>query len=296
MNKLAVLLLVVAAVPTALAQEDSGECKDHPLFSRLPNYYLSGCESAEFDTKGFPVGPVVDKDEKRPKHVQLEGAYTFLRYELKDGAKKASGLQIRRNFENAAKKAGGTIEGTYPGWCQATVEEPVAMGNGCIADGVTMKFARGNKEVWAFAEGDGDTYEVHVLERQAMKQDIAASDILESLEKNGFVALYINFETGKATIQPDSLPTIEQVAQMAKSAPSLKLEVGGHTDNVGSPAANKKLSEARAQAVMKALVERGIAASRLTAAGYGQEMPIADNRLEEGRAKNRRVELVKLKK
>lgn len=293
MKKAFALLFVVAAVSPALAQEDDRDCKDHPLFNRLPGYYLSSCESSEFDAKRFPVGPVVDKEEKLPKHVELEGAYTFLRYEPKEGTKKASGLQIRRNFENAAKKAGGSVEGTYPGWCNATVEEPVAMGNGCIADGVTMKFTRGGKEVWAFAEGDGDTYEVHILERQAMRQDLAAKDILESLDKNGFVALYINFETGKATIQPDSLPTIDQVAQMAKSSPKLKLEVGGHTDNVGSPSANKKLSEARAQAVMKALVERGVAASRLTATGYGQEMPIADNRLEEGRAKNRRVELVK---
>ncbi|HUP90883.1 MAG TPA: OmpA family protein, partial [Solimonas sp.] len=84
-----------------------------------------------------------------------------------------------------------------------------------------------------------------------------------------------------------------EVAKMLKSAPDLKLEVGGHTDNVGQPAANQKLSEARAQAVQAALVAQGIAAARLSAKGYGDTRPVADNRSEDGRAKNRRVELTK---
>ncbi|MBK9964959.1 MAG: OmpA family protein [Holophagales bacterium] len=78
-----------------------------------------------------------------------------------------------------------------------------------------------------------------------------------------------------------------------KAASSLKVEVGGHTDNVGAADANQKLSQDRAQAVMAALASRGIPASRMTAKGYGQTVPIADNRTEEGRAKNRRVELVR---
>jgi outer membrane protein OmpA-like peptidoglycan-associated protein len=69
--------------------------------------------------------------------------------------------------------------------------------------------------------------------------------------------------------------------------------VAGHTDNVGTPDANMKLSQERAQAVMAALAQRGVGADRLTAKGYGQTAPVADNRSEEGRAKNRRVELVK---
>ena len=76
-------------------------------------------------------------------------------------------------------------------------------------------------------------------------------------------------------------------------AATLRVEVAGHTDNAGSPEANQRLSQERAQAVMAALVGRGIKADRLTAKGYGQTTPIADNRTEEGRAKNRRVELVK---
>ncbi|MFB3815299.1 MAG: OmpA family protein [Terriglobales bacterium] len=86
---------------------------------------------------------------------------------------------------------------------------------------------------------------------------------------------------------------MNQAAAALKSAPDLQLEVAGHTDNVGTAAANQKLSEDRAKAVLAALVARGVVASRLTARGYGQTAPIADNRTEEGRANNRRVELVK---
>ena len=78
-----------------------------------------------------------------------------------------------------------------------------------------------------------------------------------------------------------------------KSNPGLKLSVEGHTDNAGDPASNKKLSEARAKSVTAAIVASGIEAARLSAAGFGQDKPVADNRTEEGRAKNRRVELVK---
>ena len=80
---------------------------------------------------------------------------------------------------------------------------------------------------------------------------------------------------------------------MLQSAPELRLEIGGHTDNVGTPDANQKLSEARAKSVVAALVAQGVSADRVSAKGYGQSSPVADNRTEEGRAKNRRVELVK---
>jgi len=103
----------------------------------------------------------------------------------------------------------------------------------------------------------------------------------------------VNFDTGKSTIKPDSEKTLDDAAAVLKAASTLKIEVGGHTDKVGTPQSNDKLSTARAEAVMKALVKRGVTANRLTAKGYGQSAPVADNRSEDGRAKNRRVELVK---
>jgi outer membrane protein OmpA-like peptidoglycan-associated protein len=73
--------------------------------------------------------------------------------------------------------------------------------------------------------------------------------------------------------------------------PTVRIEIGGHTDNVGKPADNLALSNNRAKAVVRYLISKGIAASRMTAKGYGETKPIADNSSEEGRAKNRRTEL-----
>ena len=169
------------------------------------------------------------------------------------------------------------------------------MGNGCTSYALTMKFVKGGRETWVFlqaSERDGN-YQLMISEREAMKQEVAVNEMADKLNKDGFVALYVNFDTGKATIRPDSAKTLDDAAAALKTVPAMKVEVGGHTDNVGTPEANQKLSQERAQAVMAALVQRGIKADRMTAKGYGQTTPIADNRTEEGRGKNRRVELVK---
>jgi len=291
---LGAVTLLLAAAP-AWAQDAEG-CKDHPLFTRFPNMHIADCESSQFDMRAFPVGPINTQDQST-KSVEVEGPVEWLSYEVNEGTKPPSGLQIMRNFEAAAKKAGGTVEGQYPGWCKGNYdpEHMPRMGNSCLSYGLTLKFARGGKEVWVFvqaSENDGN-YVMTVSEREEMKQDIAVNELADKLAKDGFIALYINFETAKATINADSAKTLDAAAGALKASGDIRVEVAGHTDNVGTPEANLKLSQERAQAVMTALVERGIAPGRLTAKGYGQTTPVADNRSEDGRAKNRRVELVK---
>ena len=148
-----------------------------------------------------------------------------------------SGLQIMRNFENAAKKAGGTIEGQYAGWCKANYDQERMpdMGNGCVSFGLTMKFVTNAKEVWAFlqADGDGGNYLLTISEREAMKQEIRVTELVDKLSKDGFITLYVNFDTGKSTIKPDSAATLDSAAAALKAAADLKVEVAGHTDNVG---------------------------------------------------------------
>ena len=132
-----------------------------------------------------------------------------------------------------------------------------------------------------------------MVEIKSMKQEIQASEMFDALNKEGFIALYINFETGKAEIKAESQKIIDQIVQMLKDNPDLKINIEGHTDNVGSVESNQTLSEKRAEAVMKAIIAMGIESGRLSSKGWGQTKPIADNKTEEGRSKNRRVEIVK---
>jgi outer membrane protein OmpA-like peptidoglycan-associated protein len=109
-----------------------------------------------------------------------------------------------------------------------------------------------------------------------------------------FITYGITFDVGKSTIKPESMGEINRIVQLMTENPELKFSVEGHTDSTGNAASNQTLSDARSAAVVAKLVELGIAADRLTSAGKGQNSPIADNSTDEGRAKNRRVEFVKI--
>ena len=124
-------------------------------------------------------------------------------------------------------------------------------------------------------------------------EEPTAESLKAELDKTGRIVLYINFDFNKATIRPDGKPIIAQVLKLLKDHPDLAFSIAGHTDNVGTHDYNVKLSGARAAAVVDALVRAGIPPNRLSSSGSGQGSPIADNNTEEGRAKNRRVELVK---
>lgn len=100
----------------------------------------------------------------------------------------------------------------------------------------------------------------------------------------------IFFEFGSATLKPESYPELERLAALLRNSPDLRIQINGHTDNVGDPAANLRLSESRALAVKDYLIGKGIAPERLLHKGYGMQRPIADNSAPEGRARNRRTE------
>jgi outer membrane protein OmpA-like peptidoglycan-associated protein len=104
----------------------------------------------------------------------------------------------------------------------------------------------------------------------------------------------VNFDTGKATIRKESYPNLDRVVEYMTHKKRSRIEISGHTDNVGKPKANKSLSERRAQACRDYLINKGIDGSRITAVGYGDERPIAPNDTAEGRQKNRRIEAVEL--
>ncbi|MDM5181553.1 OmpA family protein [Massilia sp. DJPM01] len=125
---------------------------------------------------------------------------------------------------------------------------------------------------------------------------VTAAAMKSELDSKGHVALYINFDTDQAAIRPDGKPAVDEIAALMKKEAALRLSVEGHTDNLGDKARNVTLSRERAQAVVQALVSDGIDGTRLSAAGHGAEKPLTDNGSDEARAKNRRVELVKVAK
>ncbi len=143
----------------------------------------------------------------------------------------------------------------------------------------------------------GSEYSILVVEKTAMDQQVTlnAATIAAALNEKGSLALRnILFDTGRATLRPESATELGLVIEVLRADATLRLEVQGHTDNVGQPAANLTLSRQRAETVRDYLIKTGrIAAERLTATGHGDTRPVAPNTTEDGRAENRRVEIVK---
>jgi outer membrane protein OmpA-like peptidoglycan-associated protein len=140
-----------------------------------------------------------------------------------------------------------------------------------------------------------DNYMLTIVEKSLMEQVISAADIAASIKATGHIALYILFDTGLATIKPESKPALDQIAAMLKKEPTLKVYIVGHTDNQGTLDGNLKLSLDRANAVVNELVSKyGVAASQMVAKGVASLSPVSTNETDEGRKINRRVELVKM--
>lgn len=265
------LILGLGTAPAAAQKSDASGCKDHALLNRIPDYWIQACTLRQFDAYDFATG----KGKTR-----VEGQFTNLRYQPPPNlSPKPSTLQVLRNVENAVKRIGGTVQAT-----EASKE--------------TFKLAKDGKEVWieVWADYTGQ-YILTIVEKAAMEQQLVANAdaFADGLKTTGHIAVDgILFETGKAELKPESNAAIIEVAKLLKGDASLKLYVVGHTDNVGALDGNMKLSADRAQAVVQALVKtHGIEAARLKSFGAGPYSPVASNDAEAGRAKNRRVELVK---
>jgi outer membrane protein OmpA-like peptidoglycan-associated protein len=238
----------------------------------MPEYRIATCKVEDFGVYEF----FATKGPKTP----VEGKFTFITYAFTgQRANEPSGLAIVRNYENAIQKAGGTI----------LQSDPQRWVNG--------KIVKDGQEVWVQIEKGNGAIWLRIVEKKAMEQYIVAdaAALGNDIRTTGHTAVYgINFDTGKSTIKPESAQAIGEIAKLLTADPSLEVFVVGHTDNVGGVDSNIKLSQDRAEAVLQALVsDHGISPARLRASGCGPFAPVASNDTEEGRAKNRRVELVK---
>jgi OOP family OmpA-OmpF porin len=271
-HKTALLILVMALVGATFvrAQKDADGSRDHPLVTRMPGYYIDGYHVEEF--AGFDPTVIGGKE------VHWEGKKYSITYSRTEGATTVSMLQIVRNYQSALKSAGATILGGDERRLAAELRKGGAMSG-----------------VYVECFNEGRSYEVTIVESQAMRQDVTADAkaMGKDIVATGKTIIYgIYFDTGSATIKPESEPALVEMTKLLKDNPTLKAFIVGHTDNAGTLELNLKLSADRADAVVKALAAHGIVPGRLKAAGVGPYCPIGSNANEQGKAQNRRVELV----
>ena len=228
-----------------------------------------------------------EKDGPFDKNGQLkaEGKVESVAYGRADG-KGVSGLQLQRTYERLIKQMGGRLVAVMFGQSERTGQMRQV-----------YLIERKDQKKWIFVDTRSQytLLNLSVITEAALPDILTAGEFKTQLDKQGYLTLNVNFDTNKSVVLDGDKPTLDQVVSLLASSPDLRLSVDGHTDNDGHADANKQLSQQRAEAIVVYLVNAGVAKDRLVAKGFGSETPVADNRTEEGRAKNRRVELVKLK-
>lgn len=299
----AILMLTLVTTGPAPAQDVAGS-SDHPLVGRFEGAVITAHDFRDFDEYDFADEPITTRE---PDNLRaLEGAVTRIGYIL-DGNQSLA--EVARNYELGLTGKGFDIVFEC---------ETKACGGGNFAYGIeTLPLPQMVVDPFNFryigAKRSGDGSDAHasvVISVDANKKvriqvTVVESDTLafkmvdakamqNALTEKGSVALYgIYFDTDKADIKPESAPTLEEMALFLNSAPELSVVIVGHTDNQGTMDHNLELSHRRAQAVVNALAAtHGIAQDRMVAAGAGFLAPVAPNDSADGRAKNRRVEVI----
>jgi len=211
-----------------------------------------------------------------------------------------------KSYDEAIKAAGGVkvFEGKFkPEQIQFMKENA-----GYLGEEGSLDFYNNTIHSYIIRRPDGDDIHIQfdantaggalqIVQKEPFVQTIAllkAEQIQKELIEDGKSVLYINFDTDKASLKPEGEEAVLEIVKVLKEDKHLKIAVHGYTDNTGSNGHNQNLSESRAETIVKELVKNGIDPSRLSAKGFGAQDPIADNGTAEGRAKNRRVELIKL--
>jgi len=269
------LLVCLLACSSAMLAEapapvDRKGCVESKVVSRMPGCFILRCDYKDFNAAEMPR-------TKNERGHQIEGL--FENNAFRCPANK-SPLELGRNTEAALKNAGFNILYTD-----------------VYAGGARFYMTAQKGAQWVKLAVVSDNYELTTVKEKQMEQQMTANadGWAQQINQSGKVSVYgINFDTGKSTLRPDSEPALIEVAKLLKANLDWAMVVAGHTDNVGAQATNLTLSRQRAQSVIAWLSAHGIEEARLVPAGFGNARPVADNGSEEGRQKNRRVDLVKV--
>lgn len=315
--------VLAAALTVGPAQaEDEPGTKDPPIVGRYAGSRIGYQKIVDFDEVALLKAPhdynsLLEKntlkDRSGAEWLKVEGRATRTRYEIPPGR---SSLEVQRNYQNNLKSSGFELvfDCSDQNCLAGNLQDPYLLGQQLDPENndstsyfdharyTLMKRSANGADIYAAiltGEDKGRTTAfVQVVEVKAMEGDkvqvMNSSDLDQAIARTGKVAVYgLLFDYDKAVLKPESKPTLDEIAKLLKSKPELRLNVVGHTDNRGTAEYNLDLSSRRAQSVVTALMQDyAIAADRLTASGAGLTMPVASNDTDEGRAKNRRVELV----
>jgi len=301
----------------AQAQEDVEGAEDHPMISRYEGFYIDGYRHTDYDRVELPA----EMEDGELQTVAPEGEVTRILYVAPEEMDNLSVLQVVRNYQIALQDAGFEImlEG-FGGMdelpCRSiyTQHSPGDFGlsgrnpwNGRDGSYFLARLPGAEGDIYVSAHTIlSDRYDgrvitgLQIVEEQPLQTgmvqvDISAAAMARDLEEAGRVMIYgIHFDTGEATIQEESSSTLSEIADLLEQNPDLNLGVVGHTDATGEVDFNMDLSTRRAEAVVDYLVsEHGVDSGRLATSGLGPWAPVASNEDEDGRARNRRVELIK---
>ena len=259
-------------------------------FAPAPPAESSWTKSTDFARYGFQTG--------ESEYLEVGG-----RLDMRHFTASAPGTQsvdkIVESYRQIVEEKGGVM--LFGGRFTGGLVDEKPRSEQQAREGATYLVRTPERELWAqvSVRDEGDEYVVVVVEKgplQVKTKPLTSSELKKSLDETGKAVLYVNFEFDRADLRPDAKPVLDEVYALLKADPALKLAIVGHTDDRGPAAYNQSLSERRAAAVRASLLSRGLGAdgdARLTASGRGASDPVADNATEEGRAKNRRVELIR---
>jgi outer membrane protein OmpA-like peptidoglycan-associated protein len=292
-------ILLAASPVVANWSDPNDKAQEYRLLKFYPRAHVTSYEVKNFDSAKMLIAYKTEGENPAVLD-DVEGKVVRYEYEHEPTT---SVLEILRNHENLLKAKGfeTIISGhadKYPALNLNTEdmvgywrwEEP---GQGMIWVALRAYYNGGH---------DAPQSNLTIVETKAMRQTLEANaateakpaSMADALKESGRIAVYgITFDFNKATIRPEASPVLDKVRAMLGDDATLQLVIEGHTDSVGQPTYNQKLSTDRAESVRAWLIAHGIDAARLSAQGFGDAKPVADNATEDGRSKNRRVELAR---